>query len=116
MKRFFIQCSVEDAGGSQTFIVEAKDEADAIRRYKAGEGEIDEHDVEVTHLGEPECAGEVPEDYQSESQSPSFTAQEISTLLSALRIAITETTDDELESEMADRYTALIKKLEQANA
>ena len=58
MKRFLIQTSVENAEGSQTWYVDAKTEADALKKYNDGDCNMYVNEVEVTSLGEPELAGE----------------------------------------------------------
>lgn len=64
MNRYLIVRSVDGAEGSQTFWVDAHDEADAIERHKAGEGGIHSEEINVTDLGAPEVCGETtPDDY-----------------------------------------------------
>lgn len=69
MKRFLFQRSVENAGGTQTFYVDAEtqEEAESIARDEGGEFYSEE--VEVTALGEPEFCGETSlDDYGDEDQ------------------------------------------------
>jgi hypothetical protein len=62
MKRFLIDTSVENAEGSQTWYVDAKTEEEALAKFKSGDCNIYESNVEVTRSGEPEISGEVPLD------------------------------------------------------
>lgn len=45
---------VEDTHGTQSWLVDACDEEDAIKKHKAGESVFEYEEVEVLHLGEPE--------------------------------------------------------------
>ena len=54
MPEYLVICDVEGASGTQTWAVTAENEEDAVAKYKAGECEFVEEDIEVTSLGEPE--------------------------------------------------------------
>ena len=59
LKRFLIKTSVENAEGSQTWYVDAENEAEALQKYNNGKCcDIYANEVEVTWLGQPELAGE----------------------------------------------------------
>ena len=58
LKRFLIQTSVENAEGSQTWYVDAENEAEALQKYNNGECDMYANEAEVTSLGQPELAGE----------------------------------------------------------
>lgn len=57
MKRYLIETSVQRAEGSQCWYVDASSEAEALQKYKNGDGDIYSSDVDVTALGEPEICG-----------------------------------------------------------
>lgn len=54
MPKYLVTCSVEHASGWQVFSVVADSEEEALRKFKAGDCEFEEDEVEVTALGEPE--------------------------------------------------------------
>jgi hypothetical protein len=59
LKRFLIKTSVENAEGSQTWYVDAENEAEALQKYNNGKCcDIYANEVEVTWLGQPELEGE----------------------------------------------------------
>jgi hypothetical protein len=58
MKRFLFQTSVENAEGSQTWYVDAKNETEALQKYSNGDCDIYASEVDVTSIGQPELAGE----------------------------------------------------------
>lgn len=53
MKKFHIHVSVKNASGTQTFVVEAKDANEALKRWQK-HGELIDSEVEVTALEEPD--------------------------------------------------------------
>ena len=58
MKRFLFQTSVENAEGSQTWYVDAKNKTEALQKYSNGDCDIYASEVVVTSIGQPELAGE----------------------------------------------------------
>ena len=48
LKRFLIQTSVENAEGSQTWYVDAENEAEALQKYNNGECDMYANEAEVT--------------------------------------------------------------------
>ena len=48
--KFRINRDVEQASGVQVFEVEADSTNEAYQKFKVGEGDIVDHEVEVTHL------------------------------------------------------------------
>lgn len=62
MKRFLIDTSVLNAEGSQTWFVDAETEKEALAKFKKGDCDLYESNVDVTSLDDPEISGEVPLD------------------------------------------------------
>ncbi len=52
--KWLITVRVEKAEGWQQFTVEAANEKEAARKFKSGEGEFVDQEVEVTKIGEPD--------------------------------------------------------------
>ncbi len=50
MKKYRVMAEVKSASGQQYFTVEAEDPEDAVRRYEAGESELEYQELEVTGL------------------------------------------------------------------
>jgi hypothetical protein len=77
MRRFLIQTSVEHAEGFQTWYVDAATESEALKKYKNGDGDIYESNVDVTSIGEPSVEGETDlddfGDFNTESKKESST-------------------------------------------
>jgi hypothetical protein len=57
MRKFRILRPVLDCQGYQIFVIEAKNEADAIKR--CAEAKYEDEEVEVTHLGAAEIVEEI---------------------------------------------------------
>lgn len=70
MKRFLIERDITDAGGTQTFYVDAETEDEAMEKHRNGEGEIYASECEVTNLGEPVFAGETSLDDDGDFAQP----------------------------------------------
>ena len=52
--RFRITCAVEKAEGQQTWVVNAKNEKEALGKHEAGRSEFEGEEIEITSLGPPE--------------------------------------------------------------
>jgi hypothetical protein len=76
MKRFLFQTSVENAEGSQTWYVDAKNETEALQKYSNGDCDIYASEVDVTSIGQPELAGETTLDDFGDFKPPQPTQPE----------------------------------------
>lgn len=55
MKKFRITHAVGTVTGYQSFIVEAKSAAEAVKKYESGEGKFETEELDIqTHKGDPE--------------------------------------------------------------
>ena len=67
MKRYLLQCLIREAGGTQTFYVDAKSEADALAMHARGESDIYLSECEVLSISEPELIGDTALDDYGDS-------------------------------------------------
>ncbi len=54
MKKYHLIFSVREAHGTQTFLVLANSKAEALAAHNRGESELEDEEIEVMGLSEPE--------------------------------------------------------------